>query len=301
MTVIESSDFASNIYEYIPFRKLNIVSFFITSFEFELTNQLLEPPGIKYDSSFANIFPILMWISLMILFTIFIYLLRLFLSKFRESGRWSCFVKTIHWVTDKLYKAMVLSYFIRNALEMSQFVLITSVYEVYKNNTMNSSRIISFAFAILMIVIYLLMVGLVMYLAFSSYKPNASDHNKLEEFFRGLKIHKKYKLYVVVLLLLRRITFITLLITWVVISSRVLIIILALIQVVYFVFLTWTRPCNEVKGNLIEILNEIYFSFLLIVLSFINSENDWNNVKTNIYLWVLVSNTLLVFIIVSSK
>ena len=241
-----------------------------------------------------------MWISLMILFTIFIYLLRLFLSKFRESGRWSCFVGTIHWVTDKLYKAMVLSYFIRNALEMSQFVLITSVYEVYKNNTMNSSRIVSFAFAILMIVIYLLMVGLVMYLAFSSYKSNASDHNKLEEFFRGLKHDKKYKLYVVVLLL-RRITFITLLITWVAVSSRVLIIILALIQVVYFVFLTWTRPYNEVKGNLIEILNEIYFSFLLIALSFINSENDWNNIKTNIYLWVLVSNTLLVFIIVSSK
>ena len=84
-------------------------------------------------------------------------------------------------------------------------------------------------------------------------------------------------------------------------SSRVLIIVLFLIQVVYILKLSYLRPYEETKGNFIEILNEIYFGFLVIFLAIVNTKDEWNSIKTNTYMWVLVSNTFVVLIIVSGR
>ena len=83
--------------------------------------------------------------------------------------------------------------------------------------------------------------------------------------------------------------------------SRILAAILTIIQVAYIVLLSFIRPYEGTKGNLIEILNEIYFAFLILFLSIINTESDWSSIKTNFYMWVIVSNTFVVFIIVFGK
>ena len=92
-----------------------------------------------------------------------------------------------------------------------------------------------------------------------------------------------------------------LLITWLFMSSRVLIIVLFLIEVVYILSLSYIRAYKETKGNLIEILNEIYFGFLVLFLAIVNTEDEWNSTKTNSYMWVLVSNTFFMLVIVSGK
>ena len=191
-------------------------------------------------------------------------------------------------------------FFIRNTLELSQFILISSINEIYESNTEDSYRLISFVFSILMVLIFALMIGLIQYLTFSSYSLNENDHNKLEEFFRWLQFEGKHKFYTTVLLL-RRLVFIVLLITLVSISSRVLVAILSFIQVGYVIYLSYIRPYKNSKENLIEILNEFYFLFLIVYLIAINIESEWSTLKENIYLYVLVSNTLVVFIIVLGK
>ena len=122
----------------------------------------------------------------------------------------------------------------------------------------------------------------------------------LKSFFRGIQQNKIHKFYVT-LLLLRRFLFVILLITLLFISSRVLTIVLSIIQVLYTLNLLYLRPYEETKGNLIEILNEIYFWFLLIFLTIVNTEDEWNSIKTNTYMWVLVSNTFVVLVIVLGK
>ena len=144
------------------------------------------------------------------------------------------------------------------------------------------------------------MIGLIQYLTFSSYSLNENEHNKLEEFFRGLQFDEKHKFYTTVLLL-RRLIFIVLLIIWVSISSRALIVILSLIQVGYVIYLSYIRPYKDLKGNLIEILNEFYFWFLIVYLIAINAESEWSILKESIYMYVLVSNTLVIFMIVLGK
>ena len=298
--LIEGFDFASNIYEYFSIYKLDINPSFLRKFEFDLTNQSLEPLGINYDSTFANTSSVLVYTFLMVLISLLVYFIRKLAYKCRESQRCSWGAKTQYWIVDKLYRMMVLGYFIRNGLEMSQFILISSVNEIYQWDKTDFYRLLSFIFSISMILIFVLVVLLVLYLTFSKYRLNERDHNLFEEFFRGIQQNKRHKFYVT-LLLLRRFLFVILLITWLFISSRVLIIVLSIIQVVYILNLSYLRPYQETKGNLIEILNETYFGFLVIFLSIVNTEDEWNSIKTNAYMWVLVSNTIVVLVIVSGK
>ena len=298
--LIEGFDFASNIYEYFSIYKLDVHPSFLRKFEFDLTNQSLEPLGMNYDSTFANTSSVLVYTFLMIFISVFIYFIRKLTNTCRESWRCSWGAKTLYWIADKLYRMMVLGYFIRNWLEMSQFILISSVNEIYQLNITDLYRFLSLLFSISMILIFLQVVILILYLTFSKYKLNEGEHNLLEEFFRGIQQNKRHKFFVT-LLLLRRFLFVILLITWLFMSSRILIIVLSLIQVVYILTLSYLRPNEETKGNLIEILNEIYFGFLLLFLSIVNTEEKWNSTKTNTYMWVLVSNTFAVFVIVLGK
>ena len=188
--IIEGFDFASYIYGYIPFKKLSIYSHFMSRFEFNLNNSSLEVVGMEYGSTIVNIFPLMIFTFIMILITLSIFPIRFLLSKCRECQRWSCLLKTLIWIFDKLYKTMIFGCFIRNTLEMSQFFIISSINEIYDSNTTNSNRFISFLFAICMLLFYLLIIGVVSYLALSSYRLNENEHNKLEEVFRGMKLEK---------------------------------------------------------------------------------------------------------------
>ena len=299
-TVIEGSDFASNIYERFSFYKQSIYPSFLRKFEFDLTNQSLKSLGINYDSTFANTNSVLVYTFLMILISLSIYFIRKLAYRCRGSQRCSWVAKIHYWIVDKLYRMMVLGYFIRNGLEMSQFILISSSNEIYQWDKTDFYRLLSFVFSILMILIFVLVVFLILYLTFSTYRLNEREHNLLEEFFRGIQQNKRHKFYVT-LLLLRRFWFVILLITWLFMSSSVLTIVLSLIQFFYILSLLYLRPYEETNGNLIEILNEIYFGFLVLFLTIINTEDKWNSTKTNTYMWVLVSNTLVVLVIVSGK
>ena len=194
----------------------------------------------------------------------------------------------------------MLLYYIRNALEISQFILISSVNEIYELNISKLIKIISFVFSILMIVLYFIILGIVNYLIFSLYKLNEKSHNKLEEFFSWIQESKKARFYVT-MLLLRRLIFVTLLLTLASVPSRQLIGVLIVIQFVYGAYIVCARPYKEAKTNFIEILNEIYFSLFLVTLGILNTEDEWNSLKTNIYVWILASNSMAVFIIIFGR
>ena len=291
--VITGLDIASNFYKYFPFERIRIYELLINKFEFELSNSSLKSLGLNYSSTVANIFPTLTWTFFMIIFSVLLYFIRLLLSWFRENRRWLCIMKTQYWIVDRLFKIMILCYFIRSTLEISQLILISSINEIWDNNTSNFYRALSFAFSILMILIYMIITGLILYLIFTSYRINENEHNKLEEFFRGLQQDKKHRIYVTILLL-RRIIFVSLLTTLISVPSRILIVVLVIIQTIYLIYLSYLRPYEGAKGNFIDILNEIYFGALLIFLATWNTENEWNSLKIKIWMWIIASNNFAV-------
>ena len=169
--------------------------FLLNKFEFELSDQRLNSLGIKYDSTIANTYPILNINLLMIILCIFIYLFKLLFKKLKESNWWSCIFKIPFWISDKIFQMMIFSFFIRNILQSSQFILISSIYEISKMNTTSLYRSISLSFSILAIILYVIVIIILQYLTFSSYKLIEGKHNMLGEFFWGLKVDRKHKFY----------------------------------------------------------------------------------------------------------
>ena len=215
-------------------------------------------------------------------------------------NRWLWWKKVFKWIITKSFTILTFGYYIKSIIEMNQYFLVSSVYEIYNFNTSQTWRIISLIFALLLFLFLIIFVIWIAYLAFTTFLIIKSKHNKFGQLFEGLKVQNKYKFYSASVLI-RLIIFVVFLLTLVKVSSKILIAVLVFLQIVFLVYSGILRPYDEVKTNIILVMNEIYFLFLLGALIFLNSENDWSSVSTYIYMWVLASNSMIIFLIIFGK
>ena len=191
-------------------------------------------------------------------------------------------------------------YYIRNLMEVSQFILVSSFFEIYLLNTTNLHRLFSFLVAIFMIFCFILLTGIIIYLIFTNYKLEKDTLNKLGEFFWDIQENKMSR-FSVILLLFRRFVFVILLATLQAIPSRALIGMMIFIQLFYYLYIAFVRPYKEIMNNMIDILNETYFTLFLIAFILFNFESEWTSLRISIYMWILTSNSIIVFIIIFGK
>ena len=184
-TIITGFDFASNIYDYIPLKRFNIYPSILNVFEFNLSTSMFDPFGIKYESTIINSYPMFACLILVIIIHLCIWFLKFIFSKCKDNE--NCIIRWINWVLYKLFIIMTFGYYIRSSLEISQFILISSINEIYEFNISETLRLVSFVYAILMIAWYILILIIVNYLIFSHYQLNEENHNKLSEFFSWLQ------------------------------------------------------------------------------------------------------------------
>ena len=178
--------------------------------------------------------------------------------------------------------------------------MICSVYEIYIFNTSQPFRVVSLVFAMLILISWVSTLALAIYLSMSAYTVNEGKHNKLGEFFNALKMIRKFKFHTC-MLIFRRTVFVVLLVTWVSLSSRLLIGLLVLLQLIYLAFVCYLRPFRELKDNLTEIMNEVYFLLLLSSLVYLNEESYWSSAITSIYMWGVCSNCMAALLISIGK
>ena len=298
--IIKGLEFTLNYPNVIPFTEITAYRSFINKFNIKLSNQSLNSLGIYSDSTFYNSNKFFILQILMGLFTAFIYFLWILLSRCREDRHCKRPILILKWWVSKVYLFMTFGYFIRTILEMTQILLISSINEVYTANTLETLEIASFIIAILILWAFILLNVFIFYLALSPYRVEEDEHNKFGELFSGIKMKSWFKLYSFIMQM-RKTIYIIVLIVLTSISSKFLIGILSVLQIFYSIYITFLRPYIEVKCNVIEILNEIWFIILLILLIFWNTENDWTDMKASIYMWIIASNNILSFCIVLSK
>ena len=298
--VIRGPEFVVNIFSYIPISGIEFYERVFSSFKFPLSYSALNDFGICSDGSIYNFYPMLTWLLLIIPLHIYLYFTKIWILRISENGCWKWFVKFAKRLVNKVSNMMTFGFYIRNIFELSQVILIFSIYEIYRFNTIDSLRIISDIFAIILVFSYLAFVCFIVYLIASLYKIKEDSHNKLGEFFCGIKNTKTARC-AIISILIRKLIFVALLILLASISSKVVISIVWTIQFAYLIYVSYLRPFEEKKANAIQIINEAYFFVLLFALIFLNEENDWSNFSTAVYIWVLFSNTMIVFIISFGK
>ena len=298
--VITGLKFTLNPPYYLSFSSITAYSSALNKFDFELSNNSLSYVGVSSDSSVYNLSPFIVTMLAMLAVHLAGLVLSKLLAKCRTDWKWGWLIKFLKWVTGKLFNFLTFGYYIRAMLEMNQFLFICSVYEVYSFNASQLFRVISLGFAMLIFAAWIVNSVFVFYLSASFYSVDESKHNKLGEFFNGLKMQRRFKLHAF-MMMLRRIVFVTLLLTCGSVASRLLIGVLAFLQLIYLAYVCFMRPFWQFKDNLIEIVNEIYFLLLLSALIHLNVESYWSSTATSVYMWSISSNTMTIFLITVCK
>ena len=199
---ITGSKFALNLPENIPFSKIEFYQSERNNFNFDLSNNLLSFLGINSNSSIYNLSSSVIMLVLTIIFHV--SLLLLFKISFRNEARnWIRWTNVFKWIMNKILHILTFGYYIRASLEMWQYILLSSINELYYINLSGSLRILSFSFAILIIVLFVLFLAFALYLSLSSYKIEENSLNKLSEYFDGIKSGTKYKISVPIQLIRR--------------------------------------------------------------------------------------------------
>ena len=278
---------------------LNLFNLF-DCFDFGLSNSLLEPFGIKSDSSVYN------WSSfvcIMIMCNLF-YLILLWLkccsstSQANENtSRWN---KIVTLLIKKAYEFFTFSYYIRALIEMNQFILVSSINEIHQFNVTGGLRITSLVVAFWLLALCLSLITISLYLAVTFDAENQSKCKHFKEFFAGLKPQKKFRLYTSIQIF-RRVLFVLILIIFDTTLAETIVTIIWVLQFIYLVYAVILRPFDEIKTNIIEILNEVYILALFMILIFINTAEKWSSTKIMIYIWVIWSNSIIILLIVWSE
>ena len=284
----------------MPIQKIELIRLISEYFYFDLSNSIYSLLDVNTDSTIYNTFSF--FCILMLAFAIHFLVAWVYrcLSKRQDEEKWSWFWAFWRWTANKAYRILTFGLYIRMFLGMNQYLLVWSVYEINNFNVSKTQRIISLLFAFLVLFQCLVLILTTFWLLISSYQITENGHNKIGEFYSGIKIQKKFKIYTF-MLLLRRALFVVLLVTLVSTPSWLLIVILSIFQLIYLIFIIALRPFKLIKGNIIEIVNELYFLLLLSILIFLNEKEDWNESNISVFMWTLISNSICSFIIVFSK
>ena len=131
-TVITGPNFVLNPYEYIPFKKIGIS--FIESFKFDLTNELLDRLNIKSDSTIYNMYHFIWFMIIIGCIHLLIFIPFILISRWKFEGRCAKFMKFINWIIVKIIEILTFGYYIRSILAINQYLLISTINEIYEWN-----------------------------------------------------------------------------------------------------------------------------------------------------------------------
>ena len=97
--------------------------------------------------------------------------------------------------------------------------------------------------------------------------------------------------------LFQRITFCLISALWVPSNTYPKLGIYSSLQLVFFIYTVVLRPFDNVKDNLLEIVNEGHYVVLTSSLLFLNSESKWSQTMEIAYIAIIFSNNIVVCLI----
>ena len=267
---------------------------------FDVSEQRYSNIGLNSDSTLFNLYSFLVIQASIVVIHIVVLLLRFLMSKINMDLDWLWWVKALKWLTDRLFNFLTFGFYIRAVMEMTQFMMICSIYEVHLWRTESNLRIVSLGFALFVLCAFSWFILTNIYFSCSSYQLEENKHNTFGEFIKNLKPQRKSKFFSSCTSI-RKLQFAIALVWMSAAASKILIVALVSIQVCYLAYTIIVRPYSSVKLNLILISNELYFSVLLSALAFLNCEKDWSSMASLSYFWLMISNNFLTFLIVFGK
>ena len=234
----------------------------------------------------GNIITLLQIASLHLLILLLHYFIR-----HKQSLPW--YLKCIR----KLKEFMTFGVYIQFATSSCLLICLVSSTEIQRFNHSKTIYAISLSFAI---VITLLVFGYLLFTVCKWYE--CRDNVKFKaikytgQLFDSIRETNAARTFIIKYLF-QRITFCLIAALWVPSNTYPKLGIYSSLQLVFFIYTVVLRPFDNVKDNLLEIVNEGHYVVLTSSLLFLNSESKWSQTMEIAYIAIIFSNNIVVCLI----
>ena len=202
--------------------------------------------------------------------------------------------KILNWVYDK----MTLNIYIRLFIEAFLLMIVSSLKELYLVSQLNSSQ--GFASYFMNLCIIFLWGSFIAIWIWQWLKSrNDSEYSKqyyFNEFFLGTKNNWIWRIYHT-LFLTKRVLLVVLVILFEVFPMILKVVIFILIQLSSCATIWFLKPFHELKDNIIEITNEVFFLFFSSLMIYFNTKERWHSWQTLFYINLLLFNIMAISVI----
>ena len=282
---------------FLHIKELEFFNELVSWTEIKQKDEDLELIGVDSGSSINNSFNIYTGIIALFIWSLLMKLI--WWKQTQDSSGWV--KKTFNWVLTKLDELFSYALIIRTMIESFQFLLLSNISNLLKFNTSKDSLKVSSVFSIVsfMIWIIFMLFSLKTYFMIRG-KSNLANISKSKEYMEGLKNTEPSKLYSFISLM-RRLVLIFGLLYFKYLNPQVLTSGTMGINVMFFLYIVIVKPFATWDGNVIEIINEAYLLILGGWLWHFNQKDQWNGVLTNIFIFTIFSNALIISLLILSK
>ena len=203
---------------------------------------------------------------------------------------------------QKIFDYLTFGIYIRYITAVYLVLLLSCISEVHNYENIHLSRKISISFASAILIFFAFFALLSIFQWLKTFKrANINKMYYFTEFFKGMKDSKSSKLFITIFWF-RRILF------WLIIffyyEKWKLWGKLALftgLQVIYLLFLIFTKPYLSQKSNICDIINEFNYTLLSSMLIILNQRKSWNEPLEFSYIFLIIVNILIFALISWSK
>lgn len=295
--VLQGNSFMSFDFSFIPIAKAPGVKQLMNLLNIKQSNIYLETIGLESGSGLKNFISV---VSVILLFAA-LHLCIVFAPKFKivsEKQVWRLRYNTLN---THLYHLFTYTMYVRVLFEGYQFMYLASFSELKNADVSEAYAALSFAISCLFAVICFLFLLLTLYMYIST-KNNFDEDEKLKlgELFSGLKNTNNARSYSFGVIL-RRFLFVSVLVGLNTLAEVWLVAGMAIIQTFYVAYIVALRPFDKVANNIIEVVNEVLYLVLIVLLFHLTKEIKWTDFASRVYLGIIVGNTLIIGIVVFSR
>jgi cysteine-rich repeat protein len=212
----------------------------------------------------------------------------------------SCKNKFWGKLSSKIFKWLTFDWYIQFWMEIYLIIWIAVFSELYYLKKGFAEKDLSIPFLLLLLVFILLTVLISFYwwvkrsvdenfesniikTCFDGVKGNLISYSYFLQFFLRRLLLSGFILMFADLELLSK--------TWV----------FASIQGAYSLLNILIRPQKDKKDQLQEILNELCFTVLIVLLFFWKTKEDWSKLRANIYLWIMIASNIITLLLITSN
>lgn len=187
--------------------------------------------------------------------------------------------------------------YLRLLMQSSQFMILASYSEVidFRHASQDSKVSLTLACISLTTWVTLYVMSIAMWYQYRKGFDPEKD-KKFDEYFSGIKNKASARIYST-MLLTRRLVLVVFLVSFQDLNVEVQLGMMLGLQMIYLSVIAFIRPFKLFKDNLMEVINEIFFTTLLIMLWINHTEEKWTDTSETAYLATIMVNSGVIMII----